>query len=101
MLPVSRNQLRLIGILPFLCLINRLGQGRDKALQYLRDNPLLQEEIEKVICFCFSYIFVFDFFKQKRRFTILFYNSRELASIAFPHNGGCINDFNCKKTMLE
>ncbi|KAL9436904.1 hypothetical protein AB3S75_022866 [Citrus x aurantiifolia] len=27
----------------------RLGQGRDKALQYLRDNPLLQEEIEKVV----------------------------------------------------
>lgn len=27
----------------------RLGQGRDKALLYLRDNPLLQEEIEKVV----------------------------------------------------
>jgi hypothetical protein len=29
----------------------RLGQGRDKALQYLRDNPHLQEEIEKVWLF--------------------------------------------------
>lgn len=28
---------------------HRLGQGRDKALQYLRENPLLSEEIEKVI----------------------------------------------------
>ncbi|KAJ7015063.1 hypothetical protein NC653_004378 [Populus alba x Populus x berolinensis] len=27
----------------------RLGQGRDKALQYLRDNPHLQEEIEKIV----------------------------------------------------
>lgn len=49
MLLLSRNQLRLIVILPFLCLVNRLGQGRDKALQYLRDNPLLQEDIEKVV----------------------------------------------------
>lgn len=30
---------------------HRLGQGRDKALQYLRDNPHLQEEIEKVWLF--------------------------------------------------
>uniref|UniRef100_A0A6N2KMW8 RecA family profile 2 domain-containing protein n=1 Tax=Salix viminalis TaxID=40686 RepID=A0A6N2KMW8_SALVM len=28
---------------------HRLGQGRDKALQYLRDNPHLQEEIEKLV----------------------------------------------------
>lgn len=28
---------------------NRLGQGRDKALQYLRENPLLYSEIEKVV----------------------------------------------------
>lgn len=28
---------------------HRLGQGRDKALQYLRDNPHLQEEIEKKV----------------------------------------------------
>ncbi|KAH7543900.1 hypothetical protein JRO89_XS15G0056000 [Xanthoceras sorbifolium] len=27
----------------------RLGQGRDKALQYLRDNPLLHDEIEKIV----------------------------------------------------
>ncbi|KAI9185281.1 hypothetical protein LWI28_005824 [Acer negundo] len=28
---------------------HRLGQGRDKALQYLRDNPLLHDEIEKIV----------------------------------------------------
>ncbi|XP_050219800.1 DNA repair protein recA homolog 1, chloroplastic [Mercurialis annua] len=28
---------------------HRLGQGRDKALQYLRDNPHLYEEIEKKV----------------------------------------------------
>lgn len=28
---------------------HRLGQGRDKALQYLRDNPLLSDEIDKII----------------------------------------------------
>ncbi|CAI9088080.1 OLC1v1022316C1 [Oldenlandia corymbosa var. corymbosa] len=28
---------------------HRLGQGRDKALQYLRENPLLSEEIEKMV----------------------------------------------------
>ncbi|RWR88708.1 AAA+ ATPase domain-containing protein [Cinnamomum micranthum f. kanehirae] len=28
---------------------HRLGQGRDKALQYLRENPLLCNEIEKVV----------------------------------------------------
>ncbi|CAB4271950.1 unnamed protein product [Prunus armeniaca] len=28
---------------------NRLGQGRDKALQYLRENPLLLDEIEKIV----------------------------------------------------
>ncbi|XP_050946594.1 uncharacterized protein LOC103495083 isoform X3 [Cucumis melo] len=28
----------------------RLGQGRDKALQYLKDNPALQDEIEKELC---------------------------------------------------
>ncbi|KAF8413473.1 hypothetical protein HHK36_001460 [Tetracentron sinense] len=28
---------------------HRLGQGRDKALQYLRENPLLCSEIEKVV----------------------------------------------------
>lgn len=27
----------------------RLGQGRDRALQYLRDNPLVADEIEKVV----------------------------------------------------
>ncbi|KAK6229106.1 hypothetical protein SCA6_018057 [Theobroma cacao] len=27
----------------------RLGQGRDKALQYLRDNPVLHGEIEKIV----------------------------------------------------
>lgn len=26
----------------------RLGQGRDRALQYLRENPVLHDEIEKV-----------------------------------------------------
>ncbi|MBA0675818.1 hypothetical protein Goari_017343, partial [Gossypium aridum] len=26
---------------------HRLGQGRDRALQYLRDNPVLRDEIEK------------------------------------------------------
>ncbi|KAG5598086.1 hypothetical protein H5410_039318 [Solanum commersonii] len=28
---------------------HRLGQGREKALQYLRENPLLSEEIEKMV----------------------------------------------------
>lgn len=28
---------------------HRLGQGRDKALQYLRENPALHEEIEKMV----------------------------------------------------
>ncbi|XP_021823873.1 DNA repair protein recA homolog 1, chloroplastic isoform X2 [Prunus avium] len=28
---------------------HRLGQGRDKALQYLRENPLLLDEIEKIV----------------------------------------------------
>ncbi|XP_057991941.1 DNA repair protein recA homolog 1, chloroplastic isoform X2 [Hevea brasiliensis] len=28
---------------------HRLGQGRDRALQYLRDNPHLHEEIEKMV----------------------------------------------------
>ncbi|GMP64811.1 hypothetical protein CsSME_00025906 [Camellia sinensis var. sinensis] len=28
---------------------NRLGQGRDRALQYLRENPLLCDEIEKIV----------------------------------------------------
>ncbi|KAI3456720.1 hypothetical protein Pfo_013383 [Paulownia fortunei] len=28
---------------------HRLGQGRDRALQYLRENPLLSEEIEKKV----------------------------------------------------
>ncbi|OMO65834.1 hypothetical protein CCACVL1_21375 [Corchorus capsularis] len=28
---------------------HRLGQGRDKALQYLRDNPVLCDEIEKIV----------------------------------------------------
>ncbi|RZC43529.1 hypothetical protein C5167_036472 [Papaver somniferum] len=28
---------------------HRLGQGRDKALQFLRENPLLCDEIEKVV----------------------------------------------------
>ncbi|KAK3042582.1 hypothetical protein RJ639_000834 [Escallonia herrerae] len=28
---------------------HRLGQGRDKALQYLRENPLLSGEIEKIV----------------------------------------------------
>ncbi|KAJ0045521.1 hypothetical protein Pint_04975 [Pistacia integerrima] len=28
---------------------NRLGQGRDKALQYLRENPILLDEIEKIV----------------------------------------------------
>ncbi|KAJ8769658.1 hypothetical protein K2173_005261 [Erythroxylum novogranatense] len=28
---------------------HRLGQGRDKALQYLRDNPHVHEEIEKTV----------------------------------------------------
>lgn len=28
---------------------NKLGQGRDKALQYLRDNPVVHEEIEKIV----------------------------------------------------
>ncbi|KAE8703383.1 Protein RecA [Hibiscus syriacus] len=28
---------------------HRLGQGRDKALQYLRDNPILCDEIEKIV----------------------------------------------------
>ncbi|KAK4398711.1 DNA repair protein recA1, chloroplastic [Sesamum angolense] len=28
---------------------HRLGQGRDKALQYLKENPLLSEEIEKKV----------------------------------------------------
>ncbi|KAF3441121.1 hypothetical protein FNV43_RR15032 [Rhamnella rubrinervis] len=28
---------------------HRLGQGRDKALQYLRENPLLHDEIEKIV----------------------------------------------------
>ncbi|TXG66587.1 hypothetical protein EZV62_007862 [Acer yangbiense] len=32
-----------------ICLRKRLGQGRDKALQYLRDNPLLHDEIEKIV----------------------------------------------------
>ncbi|KAG4160926.1 hypothetical protein ERO13_D01G024500v2 [Gossypium hirsutum] len=27
---------------------HRLGQGRDRALQYLRDNPILRDEIEKI-----------------------------------------------------
>ncbi|GAB7401506.1 hypothetical protein OUHCRE2_49670 [Enterobacter asburiae] len=31
----------------------RLGQGREKALQHLRENPALQDEIEKV-CFLYS-----------------------------------------------
>ncbi|KAG6608007.1 DNA repair protein recA-like 1, chloroplastic, partial [Cucurbita argyrosperma subsp. sororia] len=28
---------------------HRLGQGRDRALQYLKENPALQEEIEKTV----------------------------------------------------
>ncbi|PHT44316.1 Protein RecA [Capsicum baccatum] len=28
---------------------HRLGQGREKALQYLRENPLISEEIEKMV----------------------------------------------------
>ncbi|XP_050101781.1 DNA repair protein recA homolog 1, chloroplastic isoform X2 [Malus sylvestris] len=28
---------------------HRLGQGRDKALQYLRENPLLLDEMEKIV----------------------------------------------------
>ena len=41
----------------------RLGQGRDKALQYLRENPLLQDEIEKVwLCFYILLCLVFFFF---------------------------------------
>ncbi|XP_038898981.1 DNA repair protein recA homolog 1, chloroplastic isoform X2 [Benincasa hispida] len=28
---------------------HRLGQGRDRALQYLKDNPALQDEIEKTV----------------------------------------------------
>lgn len=28
---------------------NRLGQGRDRALQYLRENPLVCHEIEKIV----------------------------------------------------
>ncbi|XP_060188284.1 DNA repair protein recA homolog 1, chloroplastic isoform X2 [Lycium barbarum] len=28
---------------------HRLGQGREKALQYLRENPVLSEEIEKMV----------------------------------------------------
>ncbi|XP_022717517.1 DNA repair protein recA homolog 1, chloroplastic-like isoform X5 [Durio zibethinus] len=28
---------------------HRLGQGRDRALQYLRDNPVLRDEIEKIV----------------------------------------------------
>lgn len=28
---------------------HRLGQGRDRALQYLKDNPALQDEIEKAV----------------------------------------------------
>ncbi|KAM1827024.1 hypothetical protein ACFX13_026309 [Malus domestica] len=28
---------------------SKLGQGRDKALQYLRENPLLLDEIEKIV----------------------------------------------------
>ncbi|KAJ4726573.1 putative DNA repair protein reca [Melia azedarach] len=42
---------------------HRLGQGRDKALQYLRDNPVLQDEIEKVT-FLFLPIFVSLFFLE-------------------------------------
>ncbi|KAK2971968.1 hypothetical protein RJ640_004988 [Escallonia rubra] len=34
-----------------ISLLGRLGQGRDKALQYLRENPLLSCEIEKVWIF--------------------------------------------------
>ncbi|XP_050946590.1 uncharacterized protein LOC103495083 isoform X1 [Cucumis melo] len=33
-----------------LSLERKLGQGRDKALQYLKDNPALQDEIEKELC---------------------------------------------------
>lgn len=29
----------------------RLGQGRERALQFLKENPLLSEEIEKVLHF--------------------------------------------------
>lgn len=32
----------------------RLGQGRDRALQYLRENPQLSDEIEQV-CLLVSY----------------------------------------------
>ncbi|XP_040986600.1 DNA repair protein recA homolog 1, chloroplastic isoform X1 [Juglans microcarpa x Juglans regia] len=28
---------------------HRLGQGRDRALQYLKDNPILHDEIEKIV----------------------------------------------------
>jgi hypothetical protein len=29
-------------------MFKRLGQGRDRALQYLKENPILHDEIEKV-----------------------------------------------------
>lgn len=35
----------------YVCLttvISRLGQGREKALQYLRENPVICNEVEKV-----------------------------------------------------
>lgn len=39
--------------------LNRLGQGRDKALQYLRENPLLCSEVEKVCLITFgSYMWI-------------------------------------------
>lgn len=28
--------------------VQRLGQGRDRALQYLKENPIIHDEIEKV-----------------------------------------------------
>lgn len=35
-------------VMPCFYISKRLGQGRDRALQYLRENPLVCHEIEKV-----------------------------------------------------
>ncbi|TYK29028.1 DNA repair protein recA-like protein 1 [Cucumis melo var. makuwa] len=44
----------------------RLGQGRDKALQYLKDNPALQDEIEKHIVVAYYFMTVFMYMISPR-----------------------------------
>lgn len=42
--------------MPSFIFQKRLGQGRDRALQYLRENPLVCDEIEKVWCYLIFFL---------------------------------------------